>query len=370
MNLSVMGRVSASRMPAAILPPSPAGQTARFAFPGIRPAAQAMPSGVYAIGPTAQGYSFRINCAEWMALSLAGKRARAASMRPNDPDSAVRTIDAFCMKRLGGGIRPAGQGFGSDFSSLGSSVNFNTDGTATDSSGDTYDATGKAVTGTSSSGPSQAELNMIGGAINTVGTTVASIIASGDRVRMAELNNETQTAIARIQASAAEAQAAGNRALAAQEAQRASELQAFQQRYLLGQQPSYTGLYIVGGVVVLGIIGTFVYLASRKSSHKNPRMPQEAIDRNIAQDIAALEGRVPEGQWGHVKDVLTWLRGNEMSMLANFFVDSLANGRFSQFYIDDRVYGSPVSSGYSRGRVTKRDVTRAIKALHVATATR
>lgn len=104
----------------------------------------------------------------------------------------------------------------------------------------------------------------------------------------------------------------------------------------------------------------------RPTALPNPRrMPQEAIDRNIEADLRKLEEchAVPEVYWGEMKDVLTWLRGNEMSMIANFFVDSLCERRFQQFYIDDRVSGTPVSSAFSRGRVTKRDVTKAIRSL-------
>jgi hypothetical protein len=96
------------------------------------------------------------------------------------------------------------------------------------------------------------------------------------------------------------------------------------------------------------------------------RMPQEAIDRNIAHDLARLEfaNVVPEGQWGNVKILLTWFRGNEMSMLADFFVDTMINGTFARsFYIDDRVSGQPVASGYSRGRVGKREVNLALQKL-------
>lgn len=100
------------------------------------------------------------------------------------------------------------------------------------------------------------------------------------------------------------------------------------------------------------------------------RMPQQAIDRNIGHDIARLEaaGVVPAGQWGHVKELLTWFRGNEMSILANFFVDTMIDGTFARsFYIDDRVSGAPpVASAYSRGRVGKREVNLALRGLFEA----
>lgn len=95
-------------------------------------------------------------------------------------------------------------------------------------------------------------------------------------------------------------------------------------------------------------------------------MPQEAIDRNIERDLdrIARSGMLPEGEWAAPKVVLTWLRGNEMSMIADFFVDSITDGRFGQFYIDDRVHGAPQQSAFSRGKVTKRDVSKAVTHLH------
>lgn len=106
-------------------------------------------------------------------------------------------------------------------------------------------------------------LNTIGGALNTAGTTIASIIRGNNAVEIARLNNDTNLAIARLQADAARAASAGNQALAAQQADRAAELQRFQQTYLTNQRPSYTGLYVVAGVVAVGIIGAFAYLATR-----------------------------------------------------------------------------------------------------------
>lgn len=107
--------------------------------------------------------------------------------------------------------------------------------------------------------------------------------------------------------------------------------------------------------------------------HDRP-MPQAAIDRNIGRDVERIERArvIPEtgGAWGDVKEVLTWLRGNEMSMIADFFVDSMIDRRFDQFYVDDRVDGPPVSSAYSRGRVSRRDAMRAVWRLHELLAQR
>jgi len=104
-------------------------------------------------------------------------------------------------------------------------------------------------------------------------------------------------------------------------------------------------------------------------------MPAEAINRNIYDDLNAmsvggtgdhLKGW-PEGHWGDVKTIVSWFRGNELSTLANFFVGSMKKGpvKFAhEFYIDDRVYGSPVHTDWTRGRVGKRDVNAALKRLY------
>jgi hypothetical protein len=110
------------------------------------------------------------------------------------------------------------------------------------------------------------------------------------------------------------------------------------------------------------------------------RMPPEAIDRNIERDLAELKKArwadttpgnrihpvVPESSWGDVKTILSWLRGNEMSTLADFFVGSMKKGPLAfrhEFYIDDRVSGGPVQTAYSKGRIGKRDVNAALKRL-------
>lgn len=136
---------------------------------------------------------------------------------------------------------------------------------------------------------------------------------------------------------------------------------------------SYNGrIWAVGakGEALRDAEGREVYREIKPTKHtrSNPRrMPQEAIDRNIQRDLEAVEAYVPEGEFGSVKNILTWLHGNEMSMIANFFVDTLRRGQFYQFYIDARVSGRPVSSSYSLGRVTKRDVNAAIRSLQEAT---
>jgi len=112
-----------------------------------------------------------------------------------------------------------------------------------------------------------------------------------------------------------------------------------------------------------------------KQRNPSRRMPAEAIYRNVYDDLNAMSGGGrgdyikgwPEGHWGDVKIILSWLRGNELSGVADFFVRSMKKGpeKFAhEFYIDDRVYGSPVLSDWTKGRVGKRDVNAALKRLY------
>lgn len=108
-------------------------------------------------------------------------------------------------------------------------------------------------------------------------------------------------------------------------------------------------------------------MVEKAGARSNPRMPREMIEKNIEQHLHELEGYVPDGEWGSVKTILSWLDGNEMWIIANSFIGSLKRGQFYSFYIDSRVVGKPVTSLWSNGRVTKNDVNRAIKRLQEAT---
>lgn len=110
------------------------------------------------------------------------------------------------------------------------------------------------------------------------------------------------------------------------------------------------------------------------------RMSEEAVNRRIVSDLSTLEKArwadptdndrvhpaIPTGHVGDVKTILSWLRGNEMSMIADFFVASMKKGPAAfrrEFYIDDRVYGMPVQTAFSNGRVGKREVNKALARL-------
>ncbi len=53
---------------------------------------------------------------------------------------------------------------------------------------------------------------------------------------------------------------------------------------------------------------------------------------------------------------------NDMHFLTQSFIDAMKKNKMSEFYVDSRVGGKPVSSGYSMGKVGKREFTKAIKA--------
>lgn len=114
-------------------------------------------------------------------------------------------------------------------------------------------------------GMSQADqtalFDMVSSGLNTTGATIAAIINSGDQLQISQLKSSTDLQIAALNQQAQQAQAAGNLALASQNAQRSAQLAQFQQAFLM-QPQSKTGLYIVAGVVVLGIIGAFVYFGA------------------------------------------------------------------------------------------------------------
>lgn len=161
-------------------------------------------------------------------------------------------------------VRPAGQATDTsgnmDFSQYYAPVTPASPADTTASYG--YEAPSKSTDG-GGGGPSPAMLGAIGGALGVAGQTISSIINSGNQLQIAQLNAQTQQQIAQLQLQAQRAQQQGNMQLAQQQAAQAAQLAQFQQAYLMRQQPSYTGLYIVGAVVALGIIGTFVVLGAR-----------------------------------------------------------------------------------------------------------
>jgi len=115
-----------------------------------------------------------------------------------------------------------------------------------------------------SPGTETALFNTIGSVLNTTGATIASIVQSNNQAQIAQLQAQTQQEIAALVSQSQTAQQQGNFALAQQNAQRAAQLQAFQAQYLLTQRPQNTGLYIVAGLLVSGLIGGIIYAVWRK----------------------------------------------------------------------------------------------------------
>jgi len=207
----------------------------------------------------------------------------------------------------------------------------NGDGTYTDSSGTTFDSQGRALTppppvpmgpppgGSLTSGPDaapipdvatsaadagmapsdqQALFDDVSSVLGTTGATITSVINSGNAVQIQQLQDSTAAQIAALNLQAARNQAAGNIQLAQQNAAQSARLAQFQAAFLTSAG-SKTGLYIVGGVIILGIIGAFVYFgASTRSARKNPSQTQAltVAEREIArQHLKSRRGKSSAG---------------------------------------------------------------------------
>lgn len=116
----------------------------------------------------------------------------------------------------------------------------------------------------------------IGSALGTVGTTVQAILTSGDQRAIAALQSQTQIRIAEIDQQAAEALAAGNRALADQLARQsaaATNAASSLRNQGLLPPPNNTPLYIglaIAGVAVLGVGAYMFTRPKRNPSYANP----------------------------------------------------------------------------------------------------
>ncbi len=99
----------------------------------------------------------------------------------------------------------------------------------------------------------------------------------------------------------------------------------------------------------------------------NPRraLRRELLEAQVREAILALSCANFSGATGAtaaIGTVLSWLYGNEMSMIAHFFEDSIRDEKFHQFYIDARVTGHPVDM--FGVHITKIDVNKALKKLY------
>lgn len=115
------------------------------------------------------------------------------------------------------------------------------------------------------------------------------------------------------------------------------------------------------------IAGRLVSLAEELAGEsRTAARPRDETDDIIQDHVRALGNSVPDGHWGDVKDVLSVLVGNEADFNASNFVKALKKGNLSRFYVDTRVRLKPVQTGWSMGKVGKRDLVRAVKSLKEA----
>lgn len=239
----------------------------------VAPAGQVVrPQGLNYVGSSGKVHTFSVDCRGWRALSPAEKISRVSAFGPRDRVGAVRTVDRICGNEAMR-LRPAGQAdMTFSIQEANPGVSFDTSsGNATDSSGNTYDSGGNPTSQPPSSGgggmtsaQQTALFNTIGGALNTTGSTIASIVQSNNQAQIAQLQTQAQQTIATLNAESQQATAAGNIALAQQRSQQAAQLQTFMMQYLGQQRPSNTGLYVVAGLVGLTMIGAIVYFVARK----------------------------------------------------------------------------------------------------------
>lgn len=99
----------------------------------------------------------------------------------------------------------------------------------------------------------------MGGALNTTGATIASIVASNNQSQIAQLQANTQRQIAALNLQGQQAAQQGNLALAQQNAASAQSLAQFNALLMSRLQPSNTAMYVIAGIAALVVIGGIVY---------------------------------------------------------------------------------------------------------------
>lgn len=264
------------------------------AFGAIRPAGQIA---------TATRRTFKVRCGEWRSLGPSERLGIATSISPVLAYRIISLIDHRCSIRSSI-IRPAGQTYAESNPDMSFTVD-EANGTVTETpstpaiSGSDLDAallgggapeepgspTATQTTQTQSQQLTPAQqlaqqqvqqrtqtalYGVIGGVLNTAGQTIGQIIASGNQVQIAQLTAQTNQRIAQLMSEAQQAQANGNLTLARQQAAQAQAAQqAMTQLGLTTQQQptSNTGLYVVAGIVGLGVVGAVIYaLSGRRRS--------------------------------------------------------------------------------------------------------
>jgi hypothetical protein len=259
----------------------------------LRPAGQVNPTqrgaGLYYQGSAGSAKKFQVNCGEWVNLQYSQKISMMVPFSPWNPAGAVKAVDNLCALRgFRAGVLPAGQ-----VTAAGGAAAMTQDaqGNWIDANGNICDSDGtncsiqnptivpttappatpssgssgtSAPTNTAASQASQNALySTVGSALNTTGATIASIVASNNQANIAQLQTQTQQQIAALNVQAQQAQQQGNIALAQIRAQQAVALGEFNSQLLTQLQPQNTGLYMIGGLVALGVIGGIIYVVMK-----------------------------------------------------------------------------------------------------------
>jgi len=169
-------------------------------------------------------------------------------------------------------VRPAGQSYIDYTNPYANALDMglNQIGSTQTVTGITEDPT--SMSGVTSPTDNTALYDAVAGGLNTAGTTIASIIASNDRVQIAGLASAAQLQIAALNQQANAARNAGNMTLASQAAQRADQMQMFYAQLQAKNAQTNTPMYLLAGLAALGIVGAVIYFANKpKSARANPR---------------------------------------------------------------------------------------------------
>lgn len=105
----------------------------------------------------------------------------------------------------------------------------------------------------------------VGSILNTTGSAIASAIQSNNQMQLARMQSQAQIEIATLQAESQRSMAAGNMTLAQQQIQQMGQLQQFN-GVLSAQSQQTIGMYVIGAIVALGIIGAVVYFMPKGPS--------------------------------------------------------------------------------------------------------
>lgn len=114
----------------------------------------------------------------------------------------------------------------------------------------------------------QALYNLIGPSIGFTGDAIKTAIETNNQQQLAMIQIASNRQLAMLQIQAQQAAQSGDLALASQKQQEAADIQQLNMQ-LSGSQGSITALYVIGALMVAGIIGAVVY--SRRESRPSRR---------------------------------------------------------------------------------------------------